>query len=149
MIAVTGCQTTSDALPGPALELSCAGPEATSLGVPTVRNPARLTTSGGLHRFVVKSLPAGSLLGEIEDTEVQLSDPDAPTEALFRVTSSRQAPGVVELKAGTYNVLNTNRGGIEVEVCPDVTLSDVEPARPDPGTDDMRAVGWTVSRAPG
>ena len=127
VMAAAGCRTTSDAPPGPALELSCADPGATSLGVPTVRQPARLTTSGGLHRFVVKTLPTGSLLGEIEDTEVQLSDPDAPSEVLFRVTASRQEPGVVELDAGTYVVRNTNRGGLEVEVCPDVTLSDDSP----------------------
>jgi hypothetical protein len=48
------------------------------------------------------------------------------------VTASRQAPGVIDVDAGTYAVLNTNRGGIEVEVCPDVTLSDVEAAHPDP-----------------
>jgi hypothetical protein len=134
MLTAAGCRTTSDTLPGPALEMSC-NPAATDLGVPTVRRPARLTTSGGRHRFVVDNLPPGSVFGEIEDTEVQLSDPGAPTEALFRVRTSLQQPGVVDVAAGTYIVLNTNRGAVEVEVCPDVTLSGVEPATPDQVTD--------------
>jgi hypothetical protein len=116
--------------------MSCNDTVATDLGVPTVRRPARLTTSGGRHRFVVESLPTGSIFGEIEDTEVQLRDPGAPTEALFRVRTSLRMPGVVDVEAGTYIVLNTNRGAIEVEVCPDVMLSDVEPATPDQGTGD-------------
>ncbi len=62
---------------------------------------------------------------------MQFSDPSAPTEALFRVRTSLQQPGVVDIAAGTYSVLNTNRGGIEVEVCPDVKLTDVEPATPE------------------
>ena len=134
VMAVAGCRTTSDTPPGPALEMSCDTPVATSLGVPTVRRPARLTTSGGRHRFVVKNLPPGSILGEVEDTVVQLSDPDAPTEALFEVKASLRQPGVVHVEAGIYSVLDTNGGSIEVEVCPDVTLSDVEPSIPDPGT---------------
>jgi hypothetical protein len=113
--------------------MSCDDAVATSLGVPTIRRPARLTTSGGRHRFVVKNLPPGSILGEVEDTVVQLSDPDPPTEALFEVNASLRRPGVVDLEAGTYIVLNTNRGGIEVEVCPDVKLADVEPATPAQG----------------
>lgn len=133
MVAVAGCRTTSDAPPEPPVEMSCDDPVASDLGVPTVRRPARLTTSGGRLRFVVTVLPTGSIFGEIEDTEVQLSDPGAPTEALFRVTASPQQPGVIDVEAGTYSVLNTNRGGIQVQVCPDVTLSDVEPAIPDPG----------------
>lgn len=137
-MSVAGCRTASDTPPdtsrSPAVEMSCDDPTATSLGVPTVRRPARFTTSGGRLRFVVTGLPTGSIFGEIEDTEVQLSDPEAPTEALFRVTASPQQPGVVDVEAGTYSVLNTNRGGIDVEVCPDVTLSDVEPAIPNPGT---------------
>ena len=128
--AAAGCRTTSDAPPKPALELSCDHPRVTDLGAPTVRRPARLTTSGGRHRFVVQNLPPGSVFGEIEDTEVQLSDPGAPSETLFRFRTSLQQPGVVDIEAGTYSVLNTNRGSIEVEVCPDVTLSDVEPATP-------------------
>ena len=60
------------------------------------------------------------------------NDPVAPTEALFRVTASPQEPEVVDVDAGTYSVINTNRGGIEVEVCPDTTLSDIEPAVPLP-----------------
>lgn len=79
---------------------------------------------------IVTGLPTGSILGEISDTEVWLSDPAAPQDALFRVRVSPQQPGVVDVDAGTYNVLNTNRGGIEVEACPDVTLSDVETATP-------------------
>lgn len=134
VVAAAGCRTMPDAPPGPALEMSCDNPGATDLGVPTVRRPARLTTSGGRHRFVVENLPPGSIFGEVEDTEVQLSDPGAPTKALFRVRTSLQQPGVVEVEAGTYIVLNTNRGGLEVEVCPDVTLSDVEPATPEQGT---------------
>ena len=110
--------------------MSCDHPGKTDLGVPTARRPARLTTSGGRHRFVVATLPTGSILGEIEDTEVRLSDPDAPTEALVRVRTSLRQPGVVDVEAGTYSVLNTNRGAIEIEVCPDVTLSGVEPATP-------------------
>lgn len=87
-VAVSGCGTSSDDTPpGPALEMSCDNPAATDLGVPTVRRPARLTTSGGRHRFVVTGLPTGSIFGEIE-----------------------------------------------VEVCPDVTLSDVDPAQPEMGT---------------
>ena len=133
--AAAGCRTTSDAPPEPALELSCATPSVTDLGGATVRRPARLSTSGGRHRFVVQNLPPGSVFGEIEDTEVQLSDLGTPSEALIRVRTSLQQPGVVDIEAGTYSVLNTNRGGIEVEVCPDVTLSDVEPATPDVETD--------------
>ena len=129
MMAVTGCRTTDDTRPGQALELSCADPVVTSLGVPTARNRARLTTSGGLHRFVVKALPPGSIFGEVNDTEVQLSDPDTPT-VRYRVTTSPREPGVVEVQAGTYSVLNTNSGRIVVEVCPDVTISDVAPAIP-------------------
>ncbi|HSU01471.1 MAG TPA: hypothetical protein VLK03_02890 [Nocardioides sp.] len=129
-VTAAGCQQRSDAPRAPALELSCDDPAATDLGVPTIRRTARLTTSGGRHRFVVTSLPTGSILGDVEDTEVQVSDPGAPTEALFRVTTSPQQPGVVHVEAGTYVLLNTNRGGIEVEVCPDVTLSSVEPAAP-------------------
>lgn len=86
-------------------------------------------------RFVVTALPPGSIFGEINDTEVWLSDPATSEEALFRVRASPQQPGVVDVDAGTYSVLNTNRGGIEVEVCPDVTLSDVEPATPAQGAD--------------
>ena len=133
VMTAVGCQATPDAQPDPALELSCSDPLTTSLGVPTVRRPARLTTSGGRLRFVVTSLPPGSILGEIEDTEVQLSDPDAPSEVLLRVRVSLRQPGVVEVEPGTYSVLNTNRGGIEAHTCPDVTLSDVEPASPESG----------------
>lgn len=133
VLALAGCGSTKSP-PSPVVEMSCGNPAVTDLGVPTVRRPARLTTSGGRHRFVVTSLPPGSIVGEIDDTEVQLSDSGSPTEALFRVTTSPQQPGVVDVKAGTYLVLNSNRGGIEVEVCPDVTLSDVEVATPDPGT---------------
>lgn len=92
--------------------------------------PARLTTTGGRHRFLVENLPPPSI-GDNEDTEVQLSDPDAPLEAVFRVTTSLQQPGVVDVEAGTYSVLNTNRGAIQVEGCPDVALSDVQPAAPE------------------
>jgi hypothetical protein len=136
VVAAAGCRTPADTPPGPALEMSCDNPGATDLGVPTVRRPARLTTSGGRHRFVVENLPPGSIFGEIEDTEVQLSDPGAPTEALFRVRTSLQRPGIVDVEAGTYLVLNTSRGGIEVEVCPDVTLSDVESGTPAQGAGD-------------
>ena len=80
--------------------------------------PARFTTSGGRLRFVVVSLPSGSILGEIEDTEVQLGDVASPDDVRYRVTASRQAPGVVDVDAGTYAVLNTNRGGIEVDGVP-------------------------------
>ncbi len=132
-MAVAGCQTASDPAPQTTLELSCDDAVATSLGVPTVRRPAQLTTSGGRLRFVVKSLPAGTIFGEINDTDVWLGDPDALTEGRFHVTSSPQQPGVIAVEAGTYGVLNTNRGSIDVEVCSDVTLSDVEPAIPDPG----------------
>jgi hypothetical protein len=134
VMAAAGCDATADDVPGPALEMSCAHPVATSLGVPTVRRPARLTTSGGRLRFVVEDLPPGSIFGEVEDTEVQLSEPGGPITALFRVTVSPQRAGVVDVEPGTYRVLNTNRGSIVVEVCPDVTLSDVEPAIPDPWT---------------
>jgi hypothetical protein len=129
-MTAAGCRTTSNTPLKPALEMSCDNPRATDLGPATVRRPAQLTTSGGRHRFVVENLPPGSIMGEIEDTEVQLSDPNAPTEVLFRVRTSLQQSGVVDIGAGTYSVLNTNRGGIEVEVCPDVTLTDVEPAKP-------------------
>ena len=131
LMTTAGCRT-YDTPPAPALEMSCDDPVATSLGVPTVRRLASLTTSGGRLRFVVSNLPPGSVFGEVEDTEVQLGDPAAPTEALFRVTASPQQPGVVDVDPGTYSVLNTNRGAIEVEVCPDVSLSHVEPAVPDP-----------------
>jgi hypothetical protein len=130
VVVAAGCQTTSGTPLEPALEMSCNDTVATVLGVPTVRRPARLTTSGGRHRFVVESLPTGSIFGEIEDTEVRLSDPGDPMEALFLVRTSLRMPGVVDVEAGTYLVLNTNRGAIEVEVCPDVMLSDVEPATP-------------------
>ncbi len=129
---LAGCRAAPQSPPAPALEMSCDNPVATSLGAPTARRPARLTTSGGRLRFVVRDLPPGSIFGEVEDTEVQLGDPASPTEALFRVTASPQQPGVVDVDAGTYSVLNTHNGGIEVEVCPGVTLSDVEPALPDP-----------------
>src|SRR5688500_17403963 len=56
VVAAAGCRTTADTTPGPALEMSCDNPGATDLGVPTVRRPARLTTSGGRHRFVVENL---------------------------------------------------------------------------------------------
>ena len=112
--------------------MACDDPAAVTLGVPTSRMPARFTTSGGRLRFVVVSLPSGSILGEIEDTEVQLGDVASPDDVRYRVTASRQAPGVVDVDAGTYAVLNTNRGGNEVEACSDVTLSDVEAAHPDP-----------------
>ena len=128
--AAGGCRTTSDTSPGPSLEMSCDNPRPTDLGTPTVRRPARLTTSGGRLRFVVTVLPTGSIFGEINDTEVWLSDPAAPKDALFRVRASPQQPGVVDVDAGTYSVLNANRGGIEVEVCPNVTLSGVETATP-------------------
>ena len=131
-ITQAGCRATPGSTPAPALEMSCDNPVATSLGAPTARRPARLTTSGGRLRFVVRDLPPSSIFGEVEDTEVQLGDPASPTEALFRVTASPQQPGVVDVDAGTYSVLNTHNGGIEVEVCPGVTLSDVEPAIPDP-----------------
>jgi hypothetical protein len=112
--------------------MTCDAPQATGLGVPTVRKPARFTTSGGRLRFVVTALPTGSILGEIDDTEVQLADAESPSDVRYRVTASRQQPGVVDVDAGTYSILNTNRGEIEVEVCPDVTLSDVEASQPDP-----------------
>ncbi|QBX55538.1 hypothetical protein EXE58_08780 [Nocardioides seonyuensis] len=130
-VIATGCQATVDAAPKPALKLACSDPETTSLGVPTARRPAELTTSGGRLSFVVTALPPGSIFGEVEDTEVHLNDPDTPSEPVFRVTALLQQPGVVDVEAGTYSLLNTNRGGIEVRTCPDVTLSDVEPATPD------------------
>ena len=133
VMTAAGCQTTPEAQPGPAPRLTCSDTQTTSLGVPTVRRPARLTTSGGRLRFVVTALPPGSILGEIEDTEVQLSDPEDPSEVLFRVRASPREPGVVDVEAGTYSVLNTNRGGIDAQTCPDVTLSDVEPASPESG----------------
>jgi hypothetical protein len=133
VLVLSGCRSTSDTPPGPALEMACDDPAAVTLGVPTSRMPARFTTSGGRLRFIVVSLPSGSVLGEIEDTEVQLGDVDSPDDVRYRVTASRQEPGVVDVDAGTYWVLNTNRGGIEVEACPDVTISDVEAAHPDPG----------------
>ena len=134
VVAVAGCRTTSDVPPEPPAEMSCDDPVVHDLGVPTVRRPARFTTSGGRLRFVVSALPSGSILGDIDDTEVQLSDADAPTEAELRVTASPQQPGVIEVEAGTYSVLNTNRGAIQVEACRDVTLSDVVPGTPEAGT---------------
>ena len=135
MVMPTAACRTSDTAPAPPLEMSCDDPVATDLGVPTVRRLARLTTSGGRLRFVVTDLPPGSVFGEIEDTEVRLADPAAPTEALFRVTVSPQQPGVVDVEAGTYSVLNTHNGGIAVEACPDVTLAGVRRAIPDPGAE--------------
>ena len=133
VLVVSGCRSTSDVAPEPALEMACDDAAGVTLGVPTSRMPARFTTSGGRLRFIVVSLPSGSILGEIEDTEVELGDVDSPDDVRYRVNASRQEPGVVDVDAGTYWVLNTNRGGIEVEGCPDVTISDVEAAHPDPG----------------
>ena len=130
VLVMPGCRSTSDVPPEAALEMACDDAAGVTLGVPTSRMPARFTTSGGRLSFVVVSLPSGSILGEIEDTEVQLADVDAPDDVRYRVTTSPQSPGVVDVDAGTYAVLNTNRGGIEVEACPDVTLSDVEAAHP-------------------
>lgn len=128
-MATAGCGSTRTETPArPALEMTCDNPRATSLGVPTVRKPARLTTSGGRLRFVVTALPSGSILGEISDTEVQLRDIDNPGDLRHRVTASRRDPGTIDVDAGTYLVLNTNRGEIDVEACPDVTLSGIEPA---------------------
>jgi hypothetical protein len=132
VMVVAGSRTTSDTPPDPALEMTCDDPQRVGLGVPTVSLLARLTTSGGRLRFVVRSLPSGSIFGEINDTEVQLGDIDAPGEARYKVRASPQVPGVIYVEAGTYWVLNTNRGGIGVEVCPDVILSDVEPANRPP-----------------
>ena len=138
--ALVGCRTPeSDTPPGPALEMTCGNPRATALGVPTARRLAQFTTSGGRLRFVVKTLPSGSILGEISDTEVQLGDIDNITDVRYRVTASRQRPGTIDVEAGTYWVLNTNRGEIDVEACPDVTLSDVEAANPDPGHETRAA----------
>ena len=79
VVVLAGCRTsTPDTPPGPALEMNCDTPQATGLGVPTVRKPARFTTSGGRLRFVVKALPTGSILGEIDDTEVELADAESP-----------------------------------------------------------------------
>lgn len=133
VLVMSGCRSTSDLPPEPALEMACDDPARVTLGVPTSRMPAQLTTSGGRLRFTVVALPSGSILGEIEDTEVRLGAVESPDDVRYRVTASRQVPGVVDVGAGTYVVLNTNRGGIEVEACPDVTLSDVEAAHPDPG----------------
>ncbi len=133
LMAQAGCRATSDTPPGPALKLSCDEPRVESLGVPTTARPARLTTSGGRLRFVVKTLPPGTIFGDVNDTEVRLGDVDNPSgDVRYRVTVSRRQPGVIDVEAGTYWVVNSARGGIEVEACPDVTLSDVEGAHPDP-----------------
>jgi hypothetical protein len=145
VMVLAGCRaSTSDTPPGPALEMTCDTPQATRLGVPTVRKPARFTTSGGRLRFVVKALPSGSILGEIDDTEVQLAAAESRSDVRYRVTASRQQPGVVDVDAGTYSVLNSNRGEIEVEVCPDVTLSDVEASQPDPQGESTTGSGTST-----
>ncbi len=131
VIALEGCRTAGPGTPtGPALQMACDHPLATKLGVPTVRRLAQLTTSGGRLRFVVKALPPPSIFSERNDTEVQLGDIDDPTDVRYRVTASPRRPGTIDVEAGTYSVLNTNLGAIDVVVCPDVTVSDVKVAHP-------------------
>ena len=133
VMVLAGCRTTSDTPPGSALKMACDKPRVESLGVPTTALPARFTTSGGRLRLVVKSLPSGTILGDVNDTEVLLGDIDSPSDDIrYRVTASRRQPGVIDVDAGTYWVVNSARDGIEVEACPDVTLSDVEAAHPYP-----------------
>ncbi len=130
-MVLAGCRapdTTSDGL-----ELACGEPQRESLGVPTIEVPARFTTSGGRLRFVVTSLPPGTILGDVDDTQVQLGDVDSPSDDIrYRVTTSPQEPGVIDVDAGTYRVVNTARGRLLVEACPEVTFSDVEASERDP-----------------
>ena len=128
VMVLTGCRTASDDASGPVLELACSDPWVESLGVPTVEQPARFATSGGLLRFTVSSLPPGSILGDVNDTEVRLGDINTPSDIRYRATSSPQRPGVIEVDAGTYSVVNSHRGRIDVEACDDVTLSEIEPS---------------------
>lgn len=128
---VAGCGTSGRAPAEPSPGVGCDDPRPTTLGVPTVRRPARLTTSDGRLQLVVRSLPSGSVFGQVDDTEVQLGQGDDLGDARYRVTASLTRPGVVDVEAGTYWVLNTNRGEIDAAVCPDVTLSEVEVALPE------------------
>lgn len=128
VMVLTGCRTPSDNASGPALELACGDPRVESLGVPTSEQPARFTTLGGRLRFIVSSLPPGSILGDVTDTQVRLGDIDSPQEIRYRVTSSPQQPGVIDVDAGTYSVVNSSRGRIDLEACDAVTLSEIEPS---------------------
>lgn len=127
-----GCAGPEDTGPAAAAtEMDCSDPRPTALGVPTARHLARLTTTGGRLQFVVRNLPTGSILGGIDDTEVLLGQSDDLSDPLHRVRVSPTRPGVVDVGAGTYWVLNTNRGQIDVTVCPDVTISEAEVAQPE------------------
>lgn len=129
---VAGCGTpTHDVPAGTRPEMGCRDPRPVTLGVPTARRPARLTTSGGRLQLLVRNLPSGSVFEQVDDTEVQLGQGDDLGKARYRVTASLTRPGVVDVEAGTYWVLNTNRGEIDAAVCPDVTLSEVEVALPE------------------
>lgn len=59
--------------------MACDTPADESLGVPTVDQPARLTTLGGRLRFTVTSLPSGTILGDVNDTEVRPPTDDRTT----------------------------------------------------------------------
>ena len=130
VLVLLGCSRGSDPPPEPALELTCAAPQRLDLGAPTVRRPATFTTTSGRIRFVVSSLPPPDLLSDNNDTDVRLADPDSPDEVAAAITITPRQPGVVAVGSGTYLVTNSHRGAIEMDVCPDVTVTDVQPAHP-------------------
>ena len=122
---------------------ACDEPSVTPLGVPFrgVR-AAFFHTSGGEIRIGVSEL-ADSVLGDVTLTGVDIGPGESAPEVdrdSNRVRGARESVTVhldrltaVSLPAGSYWLVSSNGGRIELQACPDVTISDVRPADGDPG----------------
>lgn len=123
---------------------ACPDPTVTPLGVPFrgVR-AAFFHTSGGEIRIGVSEL-ADTVLGDVTQTGVDIGPGESAPEVdrdSNRVRGARESVTVhldrltaVSLPAGSYWLVSSNGGRIELHACPDVTISDVRPADGDPGS---------------
>ena len=122
---------------------SCPAPVVTDLGIPfRGARTAFFRTSGGELRIGVSGL-GDSLFGAVTQTGVDIGPGRHAPEvdrasnrvrgAIRSVTVHEDRPTSVDLPAGSYWLVSSNGGRIELRTCPGVTVSEVGPADGDPG----------------
>ena len=117
---------------------SCATPVVTDLGSPfRGMRTAFFRTSGGELRIGVSGL-GDSLFGKVTQTGVDIGPGQQAPEvdrvsnrvrgAVRSVTVHDDRLTPVDLTAGSYWLVSSNGGRIELRTCPGVTISEVSPA---------------------
>ena len=122
---------------------SCPTPVVTDLGIPfRGARTAFFRTSGGEVWIGVSEL-GDSLFGKVTQTGVDIGPGPHPPEvdrvsnrvsgAVRSVTVHDDRLTLVDLPAGSYWLVSSNGGRIELRTCPGVTISEVSPADGEPG----------------